>query len=116
MLIQNSSRFVFEASTITKRSFANVNCFFNYYKLEKKLLTLSTKSQKTCETHYYKPTLDEMTQTILVDRVYPFHQKHAKSSTSNVKEYEQPLIGSARVTGTTDVKRDQQATKNNQNS
>lgn len=34
MLIENSSRFVFEASKITKRSFQNVQSFFNYYKLD----------------------------------------------------------------------------------
>lgn len=34
MLIENSSRFVFEARTIIKRSFEKVEDFFNYYKLE----------------------------------------------------------------------------------
>ena len=33
MLIDNSSRIVFEARTITKRSFALVDHFFNYYHL-----------------------------------------------------------------------------------
>ena len=33
MLIENSSRFVFEAREIVKKSFSNVQSFFNYYKL-----------------------------------------------------------------------------------
>lgn len=32
-LIENSSRFVFEARTIIKRSFPTVKSFFNYYNL-----------------------------------------------------------------------------------
>lgn len=41
MLIENSSRIVFEARTITKRSFAQVDHFFNYYHL-------NDESNNTC--------------------------------------------------------------------
>jgi hypothetical protein len=36
MLIENSSRIVFEAKYINKKSFTNVESFFNYYQLENK--------------------------------------------------------------------------------
>lgn len=49
MLIENSSRVVFEAKTATKRSFANVESFFNYY-------NMPTSLQHN--DGYYTPALD----------------------------------------------------------
>lgn len=53
MLIEDSSRFVFEARTMVKRSFQNVDHFFNYYNLKEASL-----DENTCENNYYTPKLD----------------------------------------------------------
>lgn len=61
MLIENSSRIVFEARTILKKSFASVDHFFTYYNL------------KGSESPY-SPNMDLLNQRIDVTRVYPFLQ------------------------------------------
>ena len=55
MLIENSSRFVFEAKLITKKSFTTVESFFNYYKLDPN----GDEYQM-----YYTPKLDKKGQKI----------------------------------------------------
>jgi hypothetical protein len=62
MLIENSSRIVFEGKSITKRSFANVQDFFNFYALEK----------RNTDAKPYTPQMDHINQRIEINRVYPF--------------------------------------------
>lgn len=56
MLIENSSRFVFEARTIIKRSFDKVEDFFNYYKLKNESNIFGKKGGQS--NNYYSPSMD----------------------------------------------------------
>ena len=49
VLIEDASRFVFEARTLVKRSFHNVDAFFNFYKLER---------EPSGDNSFYRPWLD----------------------------------------------------------
>lgn len=62
MLIENSSRMVFEAKQIVKRSFHDLESFFDFYSLEKR--------NSTCEP--YTPKINREGQSIEIERVYPF--------------------------------------------
>jgi hypothetical protein len=68
MLIENSSRFVFEARTIIKKSFANVDNFFNYY-------NLNSTTDLEGEQQFYSPLLDKIGQKIKVQKAhFPFNR------------------------------------------
>jgi len=62
VLIEDASRFVLEAQTIVKRSFQNVDNFFNFYNLD------------AGDQSYYRPQLDRQHQMIRLNRVFPFGQ------------------------------------------
>lgn len=77
-LIEHSSRFVFEARTIIKKSFDTPASFSNHYNLD------ICSSSSTSKNSYYTPKLDRLNQTLDIDRVYPFNKQKEPPKTSRV--------------------------------
>ena len=67
MLVKYSSRVVFEAKTIKKLSFENINDFFQYYKIDEDIKNVNKKA-------YYKPFGSECGQKLKVRQVFPFEE------------------------------------------
>ncbi|CDW84397.1 UNKNOWN [Stylonychia lemnae] len=93
-LVKDANRIVFEARTIIKKSFENVEDFFSFYGLDKD----EEQAQKLSpDDDFYIPRLNYYKHKIDIKRVFPFNknnnnQRRGKSSQKNLFETKKEFI------------------------